>query len=83
MNLVGESALKVVLFEHMLLPTCLLSVIRGSTEFDEKQRAVFFQPYFLGSSVAAEKRMLFRHHPREMKSKKKERGEKTKQKGAF
>lgn len=46
-NLVGESALKVVLFEHMLLPICLLSVIRGSAKFDEKQRAVLFQHNFL------------------------------------
>ncbi|XP_010935497.1 ubiquinone biosynthesis protein COQ4 homolog, mitochondrial [Elaeis guineensis] len=45
-NLLGESALKVVEFEQMLLPMCLLSVFGGSARFSEKQRARFFQHYF-------------------------------------
>ncbi|KAJ0968975.1 hypothetical protein J5N97_021852 [Dioscorea zingiberensis] len=42
----GESALKVIEFEQMLLPMCLLSVIGGSARFNEKQRALFFRHYF-------------------------------------
>ncbi|EHA8591874.1 putative Ubiquinone biosynthesis protein COQ4, mitochondrial [Cocos nucifera] len=45
-NLLGESALKVVEFEQMLLPMCLMSVFGGSARFSEKQRARFFQHYF-------------------------------------
>ncbi|KAL6002446.1 hypothetical protein ACLOJK_034378 [Asimina triloba] len=45
-NLIGESALKVIEFEQMLLPMCFLSVIGGSVRFNEKQRALFFQHYF-------------------------------------
>ncbi|XP_039131645.1 LOW QUALITY PROTEIN: ubiquinone biosynthesis protein COQ4 homolog, mitochondrial [Dioscorea cayenensis subsp. rotundata] len=45
-NLIGESALKVIEFEQMLLPMCFLSVIGGSARFSEKQRALFFRHYF-------------------------------------
>lgn len=45
-NLIGESALKVIEFEQMLLPMCLLSVVGGSARFNEKQRSLFFQHYF-------------------------------------
>lgn len=45
-NLIGESALKVIEFEQMFLPMCLLSVIGGTARFSEKQRALFFQHYF-------------------------------------
>ncbi|XP_072970588.1 ubiquinone biosynthesis protein COQ4 homolog, mitochondrial [Typha angustifolia] len=45
-NLIGESALKVVEFEQMLLPMCGLSVVGGSARFNEKQRNLFFQHYF-------------------------------------
>lgn len=45
-NLIGESALKVIEFEQMLLPMCLLSVVGGSARFSENQRALFFQHYF-------------------------------------
>lgn len=45
-NLLGESALKVIEFEQMYLPMCLLSVVGGTTRFNEKQRAVFFRHYF-------------------------------------
>ncbi|OAY76795.1 Ubiquinone biosynthesis protein, mitochondrial [Ananas comosus] len=45
-NLIGESTLKVIEFEQMLLPMCLLSVVGGSARFSENQRALFFQHYF-------------------------------------
>ncbi|GAB2280180.1 hypothetical protein Dimus_014818 [Dionaea muscipula] len=45
-NLIGESALKVIEFQQMLLPMCFLSVIGGSARFSSKQRSVFFQHYF-------------------------------------
>ncbi|GJN26060.1 hypothetical protein PR202_gb13958 [Eleusine coracana subsp. coracana] len=45
-NLIGETALKVIEFEQMFLPMCMLSVVGGSARFNEKQRALFFQHYF-------------------------------------
>ncbi|XP_044490505.1 ubiquinone biosynthesis protein COQ4 homolog, mitochondrial [Mangifera indica] len=45
-NLIGESALKVIEFEQMYLPMCMLSVIGGTARFNEKQRTLFFQHYF-------------------------------------
>ncbi|XP_024173567.1 ubiquinone biosynthesis protein COQ4 homolog, mitochondrial [Rosa chinensis] len=45
-NLMGESALKVIEFQQMYLPMCLMSVIGGSVRFNEKQRKLFFQHYF-------------------------------------
>ncbi|XP_043687163.1 ubiquinone biosynthesis protein COQ4 homolog, mitochondrial-like [Telopea speciosissima] len=45
-NLIGESALKVIEFEQMLLPMCLLSVIGGTARFNGRQRALFYQHYF-------------------------------------
>ncbi|KAK6931351.1 Ubiquinone biosynthesis protein Coq4 [Dillenia turbinata] len=45
-NLIGESALKVIEFEHMLLPMCLMSVAGGTARFSEKQRSLFYQHYF-------------------------------------
>lgn len=45
-NLIGESALKVIEFEQMCLPMCLLSVLGGTARFNEKQRKLFFQHYF-------------------------------------
>uniref|UniRef100_A0A5B6YV84 Ubiquinone biosynthesis protein COQ4 homolog, mitochondrial n=1 Tax=Davidia involucrata TaxID=16924 RepID=A0A5B6YV84_DAVIN len=45
-NLIGESALKVIEFEQMLLPMCLMSVVGGTARFNEKQRAIFYQHYF-------------------------------------
>ncbi|KAG0474889.1 hypothetical protein HPP92_014575 [Vanilla planifolia] len=36
-NLIGESSLKVIEFEQMLLPMCMLSVIGGTSRFKEKQ----------------------------------------------
>ncbi|KAK9107764.1 hypothetical protein Syun_023775 [Stephania yunnanensis] len=45
-NLIGESALKVIEFEQMLLPMCLLSVVGGTSRFSAKQRSLFFQHYF-------------------------------------
>ncbi|CAK9186212.1 unnamed protein product [Ilex paraguariensis] len=45
-NLIGESALKVIEFEQMLLPMCLMSVIGGTARFSEKQRTLFYQHYF-------------------------------------
>lgn len=45
-NLIGESALKVIEFNQMYLPMCLLSVIGGTARFNEKQRNLFFQQYF-------------------------------------
>ncbi|KAF7132844.1 hypothetical protein RHSIM_Rhsim09G0126300 [Rhododendron simsii] len=45
-NLIGESALKVIEFEQMLLPMCLLSVVGGTARFSGKQRALFYQHYF-------------------------------------
>ncbi|GER31867.1 ubiquinone biosynthesis protein COQ4 homolog [Striga asiatica] len=45
-NLIGESALKVIEFEQMLLPMCALSVVGGSVRFSEKQRNLFYQHYF-------------------------------------
>ncbi|RZC79972.1 hypothetical protein C5167_042544 [Papaver somniferum] len=44
-NLIGESALKVIEFEQMYLPMCLLSVVGGTARFNEKQRALFFKHY--------------------------------------
>lgn len=44
-NLIGESALKVIEFEQMLLPMCALSVLGGTARFNEKQRSLFFQHY--------------------------------------
>ncbi|KAJ9174050.1 hypothetical protein P3X46_017122 [Hevea brasiliensis] len=45
-NLIGESALKVIEFEQMYLPMCLMSVVGGTARFSEKQRRLFFQSYF-------------------------------------
>lgn len=45
-NLIGESALKVIEFEQMYLPMCVMSVIGGTARFNEKQRKLFFQHYF-------------------------------------
>jgi len=45
-NLIGETALKVIEFEQMFLPMCMLSVVGGSARFSEKQRTLFFQHYF-------------------------------------
>ncbi|XP_004144164.1 ubiquinone biosynthesis protein COQ4 homolog, mitochondrial [Cucumis sativus] len=45
-NLIGESALKVIEFEQMHLPMCMLSVLGGTARFNEKQRKLFFQHYF-------------------------------------
>ncbi|KAI3858956.1 hypothetical protein MKW98_028689, partial [Papaver atlanticum] len=44
-NLIGESALKVIEFEQMYLPMCLLSVVGGTARFNEKQRALSFKHY--------------------------------------
>ena len=44
-NLIGESALKVVEFEQMLLPMAALSVIGGSARFCQKQRNLFTKHY--------------------------------------
>ncbi|PKU87788.1 ubiquinone biosynthesis protein COQ4 homolog, mitochondrial [Dendrobium catenatum] len=51
-NLIGESALKVVEFEQMLLPMCMLSVIGGTARFNEKQRSLFFGHYLPWASRA-------------------------------
>ena len=40
-NLIGETALKVIEFEQMFLPMCMLSVVGGSARFSEKQRTLF------------------------------------------
>ncbi|XP_073146883.1 ubiquinone biosynthesis protein COQ4 homolog, mitochondrial [Henckelia pumila] len=45
-NLIGESALKVIEFEQMLLPMCALSVVGGTARFSERQRKLFYQQYF-------------------------------------
>ncbi|KAI3817310.1 hypothetical protein L1987_11099 [Smallanthus sonchifolius] len=45
-NLIGESALKVIEFEQMLLPMCFLSVIGGTARFSDKQRYLFYKHYF-------------------------------------
>ncbi|XP_065875425.1 ubiquinone biosynthesis protein COQ4 homolog, mitochondrial [Euphorbia lathyris] len=45
-NLIGESALKVIEFEQMYLPMCVMSVVGGTVRFNEKQRRLFFQHYF-------------------------------------
>ncbi|XP_076902691.1 ubiquinone biosynthesis protein COQ4 homolog, mitochondrial-like [Bidens hawaiensis] len=45
-NFIGESALKVIEFEQMLLPVCFLSVTGGTTRFCEKQRSLFYKHYF-------------------------------------
>ncbi|CAN0929407.1 Ubiquinone biosynthesis protein COQ4 homolog, mitochondrial [Linum grandiflorum] len=45
-NLIGESALKVIEFQQMYLPMCLMSVVGGTVRFSEKQRKLFFQHYF-------------------------------------
>ncbi|CAN6848613.1 unnamed protein product [Brassica oleracea var. botrytis] len=44
-NLIGESALKVIEFEQMYLPMCMLSVIGGTVRFNEKQRSMFLRHY--------------------------------------
>ncbi|XP_057982761.1 ubiquinone biosynthesis protein COQ4 homolog, mitochondrial [Malania oleifera] len=45
-NLIGESALKVIELEQMLLPMCMLSVVGGTARFNQKQRSLFFKHYF-------------------------------------
>ncbi|XP_059317171.1 ubiquinone biosynthesis protein COQ4 homolog, mitochondrial isoform X5 [Lycium ferocissimum] len=45
-NLIGETALKVIEFEQMLLPMCLMSVLGGTARFSDKQRGLFYQHYF-------------------------------------
>ncbi|XP_055809896.1 ubiquinone biosynthesis protein COQ4 homolog, mitochondrial isoform X2 [Solanum dulcamara] len=45
-NLIGETALKVIEFEQMLLPMCLMSVLGGTARFSDKQRSLFYQHYF-------------------------------------
>uniref|UniRef100_A0A7N0UDZ3 Ubiquinone biosynthesis protein COQ4 homolog, mitochondrial n=1 Tax=Kalanchoe fedtschenkoi TaxID=63787 RepID=A0A7N0UDZ3_KALFE len=45
-NLMGESALKVIEFEQMYLPMCLMSVVGGTARFSDKQRSTFFRHYF-------------------------------------
>ncbi|KAK7355736.1 hypothetical protein VNO80_14997 [Phaseolus coccineus] len=45
-NSIGETALKVIEFEQMGLPMCLLSVVGGTARFGEKQRKLFYQHYF-------------------------------------
>ncbi|KAI9092062.1 hypothetical protein K1719_017227 [Acacia pycnantha] len=45
-NLMGESALKVIEFEQMYLPMCLMSVVGGTARFSERQRKLFYQHYF-------------------------------------
>ncbi|CAM8882259.1 hypothetical protein QQ045_020238 [Rhodiola kirilowii] len=45
-NLMGESALKVIEFEQMYLPMCLMSVVGGTARFSEMQRSIFFKHYF-------------------------------------
>ncbi|WJX84232.1 hypothetical protein P8452_66827 [Trifolium repens] len=45
-NLIGESALKVIEFQQMYLPMCMLSVVGGTARFTEKQRKLFYQHYF-------------------------------------
>lgn len=51
-NLMGESALKVIEFEQMYLPMCLMSVVGGTARFSGKQRAMFFKHYFPWASRA-------------------------------
>ncbi|KAF5786197.1 putative ubiquinone biosynthesis protein Coq4 [Helianthus annuus] len=45
-NLIGESALKVIEFEQILLPMYFLSVIVGTEQFNAKQRSLFYKHYF-------------------------------------
>jgi ubiquinone biosynthesis protein COQ4 len=45
-NLLGESALKVIEFEQMLLPMCLMSVLGGTARFNHNQRSIFYSHYF-------------------------------------
>lgn len=45
-NLIGESALKVIEFEQMLVPMCFMSVVGGTARFSDKQRALFYKHYF-------------------------------------
>nr|GMD16779.1 ubiquinone biosynthesis protein COQ4 homolog, mitochondrial [Ipomoea batatas] len=45
-NLIGETALKVIEFEQMMLPMCMMSVVGGTARFREKQRRLFYQHYF-------------------------------------
>lgn len=45
-NMIGESALKVVEFQQLYLPMCLLSTIGGSVRMKAKQRENFFKYYF-------------------------------------
>uniref|UniRef100_A0A453DED4 Coenzyme Q biosynthesis protein 4 homolog n=1 Tax=Aegilops tauschii subsp. strangulata TaxID=200361 RepID=A0A453DED4_AEGTS len=54
-NLIGETALKVIEFEQMFLPMCMLSVVGGSARFSEKQRRLFFQHYFPWATKAGVK----------------------------
>uniref|UniRef100_A0A0E0DN16 Coenzyme Q biosynthesis protein 4 homolog n=1 Tax=Oryza meridionalis TaxID=40149 RepID=A0A0E0DN16_9ORYZ len=51
-DLIGETALKVIEFEQIFLPMCMLSVVGGSARFNEKQRTLFFQHYFPWASKA-------------------------------
>ncbi|KAL2905372.1 Ubiquinone biosynthesis protein COQ4-like protein mitochondrial [Bienertia sinuspersici] len=44
-NLLGESALKVIEFQQMQLPMCLMSVIGGSARFNSKQGSLFLEHY--------------------------------------
>lgn len=45
-NMVGETALKVIEFEQMMLPMCMMSVVGGTARFSERQRRLFYQHYF-------------------------------------
>ncbi|KAG9137078.1 hypothetical protein Leryth_024505 [Lithospermum erythrorhizon] len=45
-NLIGESALKVIEFEQMLLPMCVMSVVGGTFRFNGRQRKLFYHHYF-------------------------------------
>lgn len=45
-NLVGETALKVIEFQQMMLPMCMMSVVGGTVRFSEGQRRLFYQHYF-------------------------------------
>ncbi|CAN4124610.1 unnamed protein product [Withania somnifera] len=45
-NLIGETALKVIEFEQILLSMCLMSVLGGTARFSEKQRSLFYRYYF-------------------------------------
>ncbi|CAH9128918.1 unnamed protein product [Cuscuta epithymum] len=45
-NMIGETALKVIEFEQMMLPMCMMSVVGGTARFTERQRTLFYQHYF-------------------------------------